>query len=240
MPGQPAPFYTNTATYRVPIAARAATYHAFVVVDDDQRTDDSNRANNVLGSASRVEIRESPTPDIVPIWLHVPGLERYSGEVFALTYAVEQSGEGPTPNAAFWSDRASTELGKSVQLVWVHEELRAVIPGLPNANYTRTVLLRMPDGIEGNHTVFVDVNWGGHLYEGHIGFATDNNRINNTIRVILSPPPDFAVKVVTVPQTVVAGAAIRVNYIVDQLGPGEPWEPYWYDTVVSTHSLPNS
>lgn len=100
--------------------------------------------------------------------------------------------------------------------------------GSPRAGYSRSSPIRVPEGLEGNQTVFLEVDYTDRVFEGR---ADINNRMNATFEVILSPPPDFNVTNVTIPTTYLPGEIFSIHYVVENLGPGEPWESAWFDKV---------
>ena len=51
--------------------------------------------------------------------------------------------------------------------------------------------------------------------------------------MILSPPPDLVVPSIEAQATYTTGNVMTISYTVRNLGPGEPFERFWQDVVVS-------
>ena len=79
-PDDPPAFYTRTATYSVPISATANSYYAIVVVDVGRVTGDKDYSNNEDGTSQRIDVIESPVPDLHPVRIAMPQ-DSFSGEV---------------------------------------------------------------------------------------------------------------------------------------------------------------
>jgi hypothetical protein len=75
-------FYTRSATYNVPLTATANSYYAIVVVDLQRVTGDKDYSNNVDGTSQRIDVVESPVPDLNPVRIVLPE-DSFSGEVRA-------------------------------------------------------------------------------------------------------------------------------------------------------------
>ena len=125
-----------------------------------------------------------------------------------MQWNVENIGPGATTGTIGWQDRL--RVGSSSVFRSKQQRLVGAVAGSPNAGYSITAPIRVPDGLQGNQTVFVDVDVYDNIFEGR---TDTNNRINGTLNVILSPPPDFTVLSVVIPASSQPGVQFRVTCV---------------------------
>jgi hypothetical protein len=129
-------------------------------------------------------------------------------QIVFVQWDVQNIGPGATTGSVGWQDRL--RVGSST--VFRSKQLRLVgaVAGSPNSGYSITAPIRVPDGLQGNQTVFVDVDVYDNIFEGR---TDTNNQINGTLNVILSPPPDFAILSVLIPASSQPGITFTVTYV---------------------------
>ncbi|MGE3817844.1 MAG: putative Ig domain-containing protein, partial [Isosphaeraceae bacterium] len=190
-------------------------------------------SGNNLGSAPLpVTYRE---PDLTVTSLTVPGPGPRSGETIPVTWTVANVGGRDTRESS-WVDRIYLSVDASLDPgdVLLGEASRSS-PLAKGLSYTRTLDLRLPDGIEGDFhvLVFTDSNlavqgsglgnepWVDSRMARVPEFQGEGNNIAaKPLRVDLSPAPDLVVDSVVVPAHATAGQTFGLTYTVMNVGPG--------------------
>ncbi|NIP85888.1 MAG: hypothetical protein GTO03_10145, partial [Planctomycetales bacterium] len=103
------------------------------------------------------------------------------------------------------------------------------LPLAAGKSYSRAEQFRLPSTLTGVFQILVTTNRSNTLFEP--------NRANNTaaagevLTVALPPRPDLQVLDITAPQTVVAGGAASLEFVVINQGAGPTTTPNWTDRV---------
>lgn len=193
----------------MPENAVASQLYAVVRVDIYNETNDRDYNNNEDGSTNRISITERDVPDLVPIRFVAPDTS-FSGQRVALQWDVVNDGPGATTGSMFWTDRVA--MYSNIVYRRVQHRLLGFSGGdlSTRAGYTESTFLKIPEWVEGNQTIFLDVNFvHQRIYEGR---HDRNNRMNATVAVILSPPPDFNATLVTTPPLATPGVEFEVCF----------------------------
>lgn len=218
--------YRSTLSYNIPLTWTGKFYYVFVVSDEGQTTNDIDFTNNLDRTSTRVEIQASPSPDLVPVAL-VPPEASFSGELIFVRWVVENAGLGPTPDTP-WYDLISVSDPSNSRRRSSKRELHSAGILRPGDQYSTTTYIRVPEGVSGNQSLSVHTDDTRRVYER---LRDGNNEMSVNFSVILSPPPDFEVTRVVVPSVTIPSSSVDILYTVSNRGPGDPWEPVWYDLV---------
>ena len=86
---------------------------------------------------------------------------------------------------------------------------------LSDSSYTKSVSVKIPDGISGQYFLFVFTDYDNRVYE----YTLETNNIRSkSIQITLSPPPDLVVTMVSGPLSGNSGSNILVTWRVQNQG----------------------
>ncbi len=181
---------------------------------------------NNLSRSAAIEIL---SPDLQPSDLELPEMVM-SGDSIDISYALQNNGPGDLVNSlwveAFYFSN-STVLDTSTAIAADRFEY---YHGLDQqTNISRTMKIRVPDGLSGEHFVHVVVDDENGVYEAA---NEQNNSMAAMINIDLSPSPDLIVSNIQLDaSSLLAGQNYGLSYEITNAGDTEtdhPWADYLY------------
>ncbi len=193
--------------------------------------------NNIAKGSLPVTYREA---DLIVSSLAVPATTIFSGSTILVSWAGKNQGSRTTrvdawfdsvylsmdaslnPGNPYLPDirKGDIELGASTK--------RGVLA--PNGTYNASASISLPEGIEGDFFIIVDMDHSNRVAE----FQDEgNNQGYIALPVTLSTPPDLRVVSVSIPQHVITGQSFTVDYSVTNMGLGvtPASQQFWNDLV---------
>ncbi|MEX0966024.1 MAG: CARDB domain-containing protein [Bacteroidia bacterium] len=206
----------------------SGNYYVFAVADNYSYLSEANENNNRTRSTSAMSVALTPPPDLVVDSIIVPN-NVFSGQTMPITFEVQNNGIGATAGSQ-WYDRVyfskdSLFNPANSDLVGTFKHTGVL---LPDSSYTRTVNFQIPISDFGRHYIFITTDIHNNIYEH--SSELNNTTQSDSITVILTPPPDLAVRSVSVPDSAHNLQWISVDYVVGNEGGSSPVTS-WYDRV---------
>jgi hypothetical protein len=171
-------------------------------------------------------------PDIVVEEIQIPA-SAYSGSDIEVNWTIKNNGDGRTAESWFTYVYLSFD-----DVLDVGDEYIGGIRNMtylePQESYTQTFSTKLPEGINDNYYIIVKADADSTLIE--------ENDVNNTsvsastVFVELTPPPDLIVSDIIVPDLVLSGNSVYINYIITNHGDGPVKDTMWYDQVYLSDS----
>ena len=167
---------------------------------------------------------DAAAPDLNVLSIADPG-ERASGTTFDISWTVKNIGGWAASGT--WLDRiylsTDDQPGSDTELGSGQYSGNLLIGG----TYTRTVSIRLPDGLQGQHWLIVKTDLNNSLFEGD---ETNNVTVGVPFNIRMSAYPDLQVVSISAPATGNSGEEIEVTWQVANSGDG-PAIGTWTDRV---------
>ena len=220
--------YLAEHTVALPVALTGPYYF---IVESDRRNqvfEFAFEGNNVGVDATPTDIFLTPPPDLVVSSITAPTTAE-AGRLLTVDYRVDNDGATITPNDN-WTDRVylsldgvfdpseDIELGSYIRRNTLE----------PGEGYDVSASYRIPDGINGEYTLFVVTDQTNRVFE----LDNDNNIASpvSTIDVDLTPP-DLVVTQVDAPAIIAAGTGLPIEIVIENHGLGDTTTGTWYDNI---------
>ncbi|MGV3505397.1 MAG: CARDB domain-containing protein [Adhaeribacter sp.] len=214
--------YGQSATFALP-TDMIGKFYLIVQANSYGQVKEAEVTDNV--SLKPIQINLTPPADLRVSSVIAPG-SAFSGQAASLTYTVHNKGAGST-NGEKWVDRvylsAEPELD-TTQAVLIGDyayNRTGKGPLKPDSSYTQQVHVFPPGRIYGQHYLFVVTNATREVYE--FTFTNNNTGRSDSIQVFLTPPPDFAVTQLQIPDQLTRGNQVEVNWTVENIGASKPF-----------------
>ncbi|MCX5691996.1 MAG: Na-Ca exchanger/integrin-beta4, partial [Planctomycetota bacterium] len=190
-----------------------------------------NTGNDERASAQRIEITQAPVADLAVTSIAAP-TEAISGRFFDITYTALNQGGTAAVSDGGWYDTIYLSLDQALD----RSSDRAIGSVLINAgplgagaSYTRTVQMRMPDGLAGPFYVFVSVDSSARIYErgselNNVGYDQES------MLVSLAPQADLVAGEIIVPANSVPGTMAQIQFTVTNTSLATA-AGGWYDSL---------
>ena len=186
--------------------------------------------NNTSAPAGPLVITLTPPPDLeITSWV-VP-TSGSSGQNLRITLQVSNNGAGPSFGYG-WSDRIylspsdifTTTNATALATVVHYGKLQ------PGTSYTRTLDVKLPDGISGTYFLHAWTDFANQVFE--LDADNNNTATSAAVNISLTLPPDLQPEPPTLPGTgsVTPGSVIQVDWRVSNLGSGAT-QNTWRDGV---------
>lgn len=171
-------------------------------------------------------------PDLVVENIQVPATA-YSGSDIEINWSIRNGGEGRTEKN--WYSYVYLSLDEVLD---VGDEYIGGIKNKaylePHETYNQTFSTKLPEGINNDYYIIVKTDADSSIIE-----TNDRNNIlasESTVFIELTPPPDLIVSEIIVPELVLSGNSIYINYVVKNEGEGPVKDSVWYDQVYLSNS----
>ncbi|MFM9944787.1 MAG: CARDB domain-containing protein [Bacteroidia bacterium] len=220
--------YTNSASVTLPNGI-SGNYYIFVNSDVYSYITEVSNSNNSARDTGKMVVTLTPPPDLVVTSVSRPSVVFSGSATNTVTYVIKNSGTGPTRSGS-WYDGVylSTEKvvnGSSYLLA------TSTHSGNLNVDSTYSVTknnLTIPNFISGKYFFVVVTDLYNHEYE-HAS-ESNNSKGSDTIKVLLTPPPDLITKNLTTVDTASNSESILVKYQVINDG-GSSTNGAFYDCI---------
>ena len=230
----PGESYARQATFNMPQGFNG-NYYIFVLTDFYNWMRESDETNNRRVSDGPIDVQLTPPPDLQVSQVVIP-LDAFSASTIAVSWSVVNAGTGGTVSSS-WSDRIylSPEPvfdASNAMILGTFSRTGVLAPG---EGYTRTQDVTLPHAIFGEHYLFVVTDIFNQVFE----YIYDDNNTSDPagpLNIILSPPPDLEVTMVTVPPTAVSGSSLNMSWRVTNMGGGPTFESFWRDRIYLSDS----
>ncbi|HRY31771.1 MAG TPA: CARDB domain-containing protein [Bacteroidales bacterium] len=208
--------YTKQASVTIP-SNISGPYYFFVFSDATQKVfEHLSEENNILRCTHATEILN---PDLLPSGIEQPD-SLQSGSYLLFSYYEKNNGPGLL--IGNWTDRiylshlAFFNPDSSVILATKAISNTILQPG---DSLFQSLLLTVPDGIQGDFYIYVVSDIHNTIFEGS-GETNNTARTPDSFYVSLTPWPDLVGTVLELPDTLTAGFLYTVQYTVQNAGPG--------------------
>ncbi len=184
---------------------------------------ESNEGNNIKSDSAGINVSLTPPPDLRVTSIIKPGTA-FSGQTINVRYTVKNFGTGGT-RTTNWYDYVylnsdSIPGGTLMKNIYRNGALD------PDSQYVVNTSFTLPLTISGGYYVNVKTDATNAVYE-HAS-ETNNSRISDSMKVILTPPPDLIVKNIVFKDTVANSETVNVKYSLINQG-GSPTTHSWLD-----------
>ncbi len=182
--------------------------------------------NSAVGGPTIVSL--TPPPDLQVADVNTPQTV-FSGQPMLVSWTVLNAGTGRTLQTN-WRDRiylSTDETLDAGDIVLADRNRSGALEG-GESYRVQDFPVTLPIGVAGTFFVIVETDQANQVFED---IFEDNNVTARTtpVQVVLTPPPDLEVDVVTVPATVGAGRDLTINYEVTNYGPTATPNSSWTD-----------
>ena len=227
--------YDDTFTFTLPNGL-SGDYNVFVVTDRPDTVFEIDNENNRLMADQTITIESRPA-DLVIQAAATPAAGEAGGQI-RVEWTVANAGTGDSAVSS-WRD----DIFASLDGVLDDDDVKLASfshYGLLDAGaaYSRSELIEIPFGLVGAYQLFVVTDTGNTVYEG----TGESNNISAPLPIAISRfTADLQVTAVAADPAGTAGAAIAVDWTVENLGLHRTNSNYWYDTVyLSTDGILDS
>jgi hypothetical protein len=189
------------------------TYYLFILTDYYSHINETTKENNNISSAHKLIFR---SPELIVNRVSVKFTDT-TGSTTPITWAVKNQGKGVDfqgfrndsiyiSKSATWKRSNATALGR----------LRYNYTLQPNDTLSRSAIVTIPDGFDGNRYFYVVTDASSEIFEN--GKDTNNYKRSNLMNVTLAPYPDLNPKMTSFPDSSEAGALVKIDYTVKNTG----------------------
>lgn len=204
-------------------------YYIVVVTDVDGEVYERTAEGNNIGGAPTPTQVQSPDLIVTQVTLPAPPTSE-SGAVIQIDWTVQNGGDAPALDT--WVDRvylsADNNWSANDQLVGQRDH---ATPLDPQASYSSTIAITLPDGIEGTFYVVVRTDAADNLNE--VGGEQNNTMASGPLVIQLAPYPDLTVTTVTAPDRLIGDPVdMSVSWTVRNVGTGTGDVGTWAEQVV--------
>jgi subtilase family serine protease len=172
----------------------------------------------------------APTPDLKPIASVNPS-SAFSGQPINIQWTIKNAGAIAINTTQQWFDRiflsADTifDAGTDYNL----GSFQSNGPVQLDSSYTRAASVTVPNFISGTYYLYVVADATSQIFE--YVFESNNIWRFDSMTIILTPPPDLIVPILTIPDTVSNGEWVPIIWQVQNLGGSATIAPDWKDRV---------
>lgn len=223
--------YTQSANVTLPNGI-SGNYYIFVRTDQYSWVNEADNNNNSANDTGKMVVSLTPPPDLVVTAVTRPSVA-FSGATANLNFTVKNSGTGATRSGG-WNDKIYLSTEKVINGT---SQLLSTIYHNGNLNvdstYSVSATVTIPNYISGKYFFVVYTDNNNNEYE-HAS-ESNNTRGSDTIKVLLTPPPDLIVKNLTTVDTASNSESVLVNYNVINDG-GSTTGGGFYDGVLLSPS----
>lgn len=222
----PSQSYNSSLSINIPNGT-SGNYYLFVFSDKYLQLSETDNNNNNGRDTGKIKITLTPPPDLQVMSVSRPSIV-FSGSTANTTYVVKNKGTGDTRSGT-WVDRIylSTEKdvnGSSYNLGSYTRSGNLKV----DSSYTITRSVTIPNYISGKYFFVIYTDNYNNEYE--YVYETNNSKGSDTIKVLLTPPPDLIVKNLQIKDTASNSEWVEIKYDVINDG-GTSTNYYFYDNI---------
>lgn len=227
--------YTQSLSVALPNGI-TGNYYIFVKTDYYGGVHEADDGNNSTRDTAKMAVSLTPPPDLQVVSVTRPATA-FSGSPYNTTFVVKNKGTGATLSGA-WYDKVylSTEKvlnGSSYYLAQKYHTGNLNV----DSTYQVTLSITIPNFISGKYFLVVQTDANNHEYE-HAS-ESNNTTGSDTVKVILTPPPDLIVSSVAGPDTVSNSESMLIKYNIINEGGSETFNGFHDKVVLSPTSTYN-
>ncbi len=223
--------YTQSANVTLPNGI-SGIHHIIVRTDGYGYILESDEGNNNKSDSLGINVSLTPPPDLQVTSIIKPS-QAFSGQTINVRYTVKNSGTGNTRGSS-WYDH-----------VYLHSD--SVVGGThvrslqhtgaldPDSSYTVQTTVPLPNNISGGYYIIVRTDPYNAIYE-HAN-ENNNDRISDSLKVILTPPPDLIVRNIVIEDSVSNKEVVNLTYDLINQG-GSATTNSWYDQAYVSKTTP--
>jgi subtilase family serine protease len=213
--------YTDEREFVIPNGV-SGSYYLLLVTDRNNVNHDADTTNNYRlvrqgndgnNGPAPINITLTPPADLVVTSLNVPD-EGIAGQPVNIKWTVKNAGTGITA-ATGWTDKMylsdNLEVDTADQVVRAYIRIGALAPG---ASYTDSLQVFLPNSITGNYILIFKTDANDNVYE----HGAEENTSTHLIHVTKAPLTDLIVTDITIPDTVVAGEPVTIQWKLKNTG----------------------
>jgi subtilase family serine protease len=219
--------YAKTYSLRIPADMPPGDYYIYVETDADNKIYEYSDENNNLTQSNALTILPYPPVDIVVTNFEISS-SASSGQFMDISWTIKNDGDAKTL-VSKWYDKIflslDTELNTEEDISMESFSRSAVLGS--QEEYSRTVSVKLPQGISGNYYLIIKADVDDHVSE----IDENNNTSNLSVYVEFTPPPDLQITSFNIASEGIAGQPITVNWTVQNNGTGAANASHWYDAV---------
>jgi parallel beta-helix repeat protein len=224
---EPGQSYSKKASFKLP-DYKDGLFTVFAKANFTSTLLETNKQNNIGGSAERTMVSLAPVPDLYVSEIYSPS-NFFSEDTINLTWKVINKGKWKTDKLS-WTDRVylSQDYDNSKRHFlgdFVHkgDTLK------PNETYSANNAVVIPEGVFGNYFFYVETDYGNAIQE----HAYDGNNLSqgDSLNVVLRPPADLEVTDIVIPKTTTNIGTAKIQWTVNNLGNSSPSDKNWTDAV---------
>jgi len=246
----PASGYSVSTVFDIPLSL-SGPLHFFVATDVNQQVDEDDMEANNAAIAGQLDVDTlRSSPDLIVHSVDAPN-EVFADQIFDVIWVGRNVGDpfvlntnplAPEYRQGRWTDRvylskdqifdpsSDIYLGQTnvfaSQLMDVDDAVEGQFQ-----EYTRTLAVRMPDGLTGPFYVFVSTDRSNQVIENALDPAGETNNANYDLEPIVSslvPPADLVLGTITVPANTQLGDLFTLSYTLENMGANDA-TGYWHD-----------
>jgi hypothetical protein len=202
--------YSQSANVTLPNGI-TGNYYVFVVSDYYNHLTEVDNDNNSGRDTGKMVVSLTPPPDLQVMSVTRPSTA-FSGAPANLTYTVKNKGTGNTRSGA-WNDYIYLSNDKNInsgsRLLTTHRHTGNL---LIDSVYSFNASVTIPNYISGRYYFVVETDHSNEEYE----HASESNNVgsSDSIKIILTPPPDLIVESLITSDTVSNSETVNIKYDV--------------------------
>jgi hypothetical protein len=205
----------------------AGKYYFIIKTEGYGYLAEANETNNITSDSGGTTVTLTPPPDLI-VESIVRQSTGFSGSSTTVFYTVKNDGTGDTRSGQ-WYDRIyiSDDTVFDGSDTYLKQVVRSSNLS-KDSTYSNSVSVTLPNYISGGHYFFITTDYLNNEYEH--GAESNNTSRSDSIRVILTPPPDLVVTNVETPDTVSNREVVTIRYNVINDG-GSSTGRSFYDLI---------
>jgi hypothetical protein len=205
----------------------AGTYHIIVRTDTYNQQLESNEGNNNKSDTTGMVVTLTPPPDLQVTSITKPN-SVFSGYTIGVNYTVKNKGTGNT-RTNYWTDFIYISPDSIFSGTAVHKNSFYRTGTLDaDSSYSVATTVAIPITYSGKYFIFVTTDVYNNVYE-HASEGNNTSR-SDSLKIILTPPPDLVVRNIVAFDTASNSETITVEYQNVNKG-GSATTNYWYDDI---------
>jgi len=200
--------YSQSASITLPNGI-SGNFYIFVVTDVYNYTVETSNNNNSTRDTGKMAVTLTPPPDLIVTNVTRPATA-FSGATANVTYTIKNSGTGQTRSGG-WRDRILISTEKVINSTSVDlKNLNRTSNLMVDSSYSVSTTVTIPNYISGRYYFVVETDYNKQEYE-HAN-ETNNTRGSDSIKVVLTPPPDLIIKNLYSADTASNSESVLVEY----------------------------
>ena len=183
-------------------------------------------SGNCISTSVTQDFSTKEYPDIIVQSINTPATS-FSGQSVLVGWETKNIGNGSS-GSNIWYDAVYLSTDPVFDVTDSYLGARPNIAALmPNESYSNDITFTIPQGVQGNYYIIIRSD----VYNSIIEADNGNNTSAEIIPITLTPPPDFQVESIIVPNNAFSEQEINVTWKVKNNGTGPTINTIWYDRI---------